>query len=165
MKPYKPSSRNARRHEAAKKYQYVRSLEAINHARQGSGYITADAARADGTTLAFIKHSLPKAIFPATSGERLHVRATDPYSELVEILTESGDVRDVPAFGSAERQLAGLHKAVCISVLMGRKPSSILRQFRNKTVGDVNLLANPKILFDLWQRLSNVDLYTLYEPK
>jgi hypothetical protein len=164
MKHCKQIRQNTRRHETARKYQYIRSLEAINNARQGSGYISAAAARAEGTTLAFIKHRLPKAIYATSSAGRLRVRPSDPYPELVEILTETGDIRDVPAFCSSERHLAGLHKAACNRVLMDRKASSILRRFRNKTVGDVKLLTSPALLFDLWQRL-NADLYALYGAK
>jgi hypothetical protein len=148
MKRHRPSGRKKSEHGSSKKDEYIWGLTAINHARRGSGYITAADARAEGTTLAFIKRRLPKAIFPTTSGERLRVRPTDSYSALVEVLTDSGNPRIVTAYGSAERRLAGRHRAACLTVLANRKIGSILRKFRNETVGGVRLLADPERLFE-----------------
>jgi hypothetical protein len=147
MKRNKPSGRKRSKRESSQKDEFIRGLVAINRARRGSGYITVADARAEGTTLAFIKRHLASAIFPSTSNERLRVRPTDSYSQLVQIVSESGDIRIVTALGSAERQLAGLHRAAYLGVLANRKQGSILRRFRNKTVGGVKLLADAETLF------------------
>jgi len=162
MKRRKPSGRNTHRHDSSQQDEFIRGLSAINHARRGAGYITAADARAEGTTLAFIKRRLPKAIFPTTSSERLRVRPTDPYSHLVEILDESAEPRVVTAHGSIQRQLAGQHRAAYLEVLANRERGSILKTFRNKTVGGVKLLWNVETLFQASQGGALDDLDALY---
>ena len=126
----------------------MRGLAAIGRARQGSGYITAADARTEGTTLAFIRRHLPKAIFPSSSSERLRARPIDPYSHLVEIVTDSG-AQIVTAHGSRERELAGQHRAIYFGVLEKKLPASALKRFYGKTVGGLKLLGNPERLFEL----------------
>jgi len=157
MKRRKPGSRNKPRQD-----EEIRGLAAINRARnEESGYLTAAIAEAEGTTLAFVRRRFPKAFFPSRYSNRLRVRPTDPYSWPVEILTESGP-QIATARGSRERELAGRHRAAWLGVLTNRKPGSILRQFRNKTVGGVKLLADPERLFDLARGGSTETLDALY---
>jgi len=162
MKRHKPSGRKQSKRESSKKSEFIRGLATINNARRGSGYITPPDARAEGTTLPFIKRRLPKAIFTTTSNERLRVRPTDPYSHLVEILGESGEPRIVTAYGSAERKLAGRHRAAWLMVLANREMGSVLRQFRNQRVGGVRLLADAEILFASARSGAIDDLDALY---
>jgi len=126
----------------------IRALAAINRVRRGDSQTLAEAAQAEGTTVASIKRLLPNALLPSRFGKSPRVTASDGYSQLVEILADEGPVQ-VTAHGSRERELAGRHRAACLSVLANRKPGSILRQFRNKTVGGVRLLADPGQLFKL----------------
>lgn len=108
-----------------------------------------------------IKRLLPGALLPSQPGNSTRVKASDSYSQLVEVLTDEGPVQ-VTAHGSRERELAGRHRAAYLSVLANRKPGSILRQFRNKTVGDVRLLADPGRLFKLARGGEIEDLDALY---
>lgn len=162
MKRQKPSGQNNLRHGAPPKDESVRGLAAINRARRESGYITVADARAEGTTLAFIRRHLSKAVFPSTSSERLRVRPTDPYTALVEILAYTGEPQIVTAYDSAERRLAGRHRAAWRMVLANKNMGSILRQFRNKTVGGVRLLADADKLFASARRGAIDDLDALY---
>ena len=162
MKRDKPSGRKKSKRESAQRDEVIQAFAAINKARRGRGYITTDDARAEGTTLGFIKRRLPKAIFPTTSGERLHVSPTDPYSHLVEILADTGEARIVTAYGSSERRLAGQHRAACIGVLANTVRGSILKKFRNKTVGGVNLLWDAETLFQSARGGALDDLGDLY---
>ena len=139
----------------------IRALAAINSYRQGKFKTLAEAARAEGTTVASIKRQVPDALLPARLGKPIRVKASDDYSQLVEILADEGPVQ-VTAHGSRERELAGRHRAACFSVLANRKPGSILRQFRNRTVGGVRLLADPGRLFKLARGGEIDDLGALY---
>jgi hypothetical protein len=138
----------------------IRALAAINRVRRDKSTLT-DAARAEGTSVASIKRLLPGALLPSRPGKPTRVKASDSYSQLVEILTDEGPIQ-VTAHGSRERELAGRHRAACLSVLANRKPGSILRQFRNKTIGGVRLLANPQRLFNLARGGEIEDLGALY---
>jgi hypothetical protein len=151
-----------RRRMASRQDEEVRGLAAINRARnEGAEYLTPAVAEAEGTTLAFLRRRFPKAFFLSRHSGRLRVRPTDPYSWLVEILGESGP-QIVTAHGSHERELAGRHRAACLSVLANRKPGSILRRFRNKTVGGARLLSDPQRLFKLARGGEIEDLGALY---
>jgi hypothetical protein len=162
MKRHKANGPQKRRHGASRQDEFIRGLAAINRARRGSGHITAADARAEGTTLEFIRRLLPKAIFPSTSRERLRVRPTDSYTVLVEILTDTGEPRIVTAYGSAERRLAGRHRAAWLMVLANRDQGSVLKKFRNETVGGVRLLADAETLFASARAGAIDDLDALY---
>lgn len=139
----------------------IRALAAINRVRRGDSKTLAEAARAGGTTVESIKRQVPAALFPSQPGKPIRVRPTDNYSQLVEILTDDGPAH-VMAHGSHERELAGRHRADCRSVLANRKFGSSLRQFRNKTVGGVRLLADAGRLFKLARGEEIDDLDALY---
>jgi hypothetical protein len=126
----------------------IRGFAAINRVRRGESDSLTAAARAEGTSVEFIKRELPEALLPSRPGERLRVRATDPYSAVVGILTDSG-VTEVWAHGSYERELAGRHRAVWMKVLRGDLPPSALEEFRGKKVGGHELLSDPDRLFEL----------------
>ena len=89
------------------------------------------------------------------------------------IITASGPLV-VTAYGSRERDLAGLYRAVVIRVLSGKDPASSLRQFRGKTVGGQNLVSNfnqlqglvlAGVLGETPERSSHVQSVTDYEHK
>jgi hypothetical protein len=92
----------------------------------------------------------------------LRVRSTDPYSHLVEILSDTGEPRIVTAYGSVERTLSGRHRADWTAVLANREKSSVLRKYQNKTVGGVKLLADAETLFESARSGAIDDLDALY---
>jgi hypothetical protein len=134
------------RHSNAK----IRGLAAINRVRRGLSDSIYPAAKAEGTTVSFIKHNFPKALIFSKGSRRIRVRASDPYSEHVEILTDSGAL-EVLARGSRERELAGQHRAIYFGVPRRKLPPSALRQFRGKRVGGKKLLSSYKQLLELAQ--------------
>lgn len=138
----KPRNRKQRQEQARQ-----RGLAAINRIRRGKSKTLSAAARAEGTTVRSIRQNLPAALIQG-SGRRLRVKAGDPYSALVEITTDSGQV-DAKARGSRERQLAGRHRSVVTSVLGGKLPPSALEQFRGVRVGGHELISDPDRLFTL----------------
>lgn len=138
--PAKQSSRT----QSAK----VKAFAAISRVRRGKSKTLSAAARAEGTTVKTIRHLLPAALMMDGNGGRIRVKAGDPYSWPVEILTRNGPVI-ATARGSRERDLAGQHRAVSILVLRNKLPASALRQFRGKKVGGQKLLSNSDRLFDL----------------
>jgi hypothetical protein len=143
----------------------IRAFAAINSVRQGKSETLAEAAKAHSTTVTSIKRQLPDALLPARLGKPIRVKASDNYSQLLEILADDGQIYgpiNVTARGSRERELAGRHRAAYLGVLANRKPGSILRQFRNKTVGGVRLLADPDRLFKLARGRDLGDLGDLY---
>jgi hypothetical protein len=73
--------------------------------------------------------------------QTVRVRASDPYSALVEIVTDSG-ATVVSARGSRQRELAGQHRATWLRVLRGQEPASALEQYRGKKVGGHELLSD-----------------------
>jgi hypothetical protein len=119
----------------------VRGLAAINRVRRGKSRTLSSAARAEGTTVRSIGKLLPAALLQGAPGERIRVKAGDPYSARVEIVTDSGPL-DVNARGSRERELAALHRATVIAVLRGDESPSALEKFRNKTVGSQKLASD-----------------------
>src|SRR5215467_15457111 len=86
----------------------LRGLAAINRVRRGKAKSLSAAARAEGTTVRTIKRELRAALVKPRRGGRIHVKASDLYSQRVEILTDLGPL-DVTARGSRERELAGRH--------------------------------------------------------
>lgn len=150
--------RNSRRVEEAR----IRGFAAINGVRKGKYKSLSVAARTERTTVESIKRLLPGALLRSRPGKRLRVRASDHYTQLVEILDSSGEVSQVIARGSHERELAGRHRAAYFAVLDHKQPTSILRQFRGKKVGGKKLLTNPNRLFELGQGGVIDDLLPLY---
>ena len=151
--------RNSPRNQELRK----RGLAAINDVRRSIYKTLTAAARAEGTTVDSIRRLLPGTLLPSRRGSCIRVKASDRYSALVEIRTNSG-LADVMAQGSRERELAGRHRAAVLSVLRNKKPSSILNQFRGKTVGGHKLLTNPKLLSELAHREEADYLAPLYVP-
>jgi hypothetical protein len=119
----------------------VKAFSAINRLRKGESRTLSAAARAERTTVKTIRRLLPAALILDPKGGRIRVKAGDPYSAPVVILTDDGSV-DVTARGSRERDLAGQHRAVWIRVLRGKLPASALEQFRGKKVGGQELLSD-----------------------
>jgi len=129
----------------------VRSLAAINRVRRGQSKTLSAAARAERTTVRSIRQNLPAALIQGRPGRRIRVKAGDPYSQLVEIMTDSGPL-DVSARGSRQRELAGRHRSVAIRVLGGKLPPSALEEFRGAKVGGHELLSDPDRLFEIGKR-------------
>jgi hypothetical protein len=144
----------SRRHQAAK----LRALAAINRVRRGEAKSLTQAALAEGTTVKSIKVILPAAVMQGGPGGRIRVKAGDPYSAPVEIITNSG-VIVVSARGSRQRQLAGRHHSVAVKVLEDKLPPSALEQFRDKKIGGYVLLSDADRLFELLKggELSQLD--------
>jgi hypothetical protein len=142
----------------------MRGFAAINGVRKGKYKSLSAGALAEGTTVQSIKRLLPEALLPSRPGKAIRVRASDRYTQLVEILDNSGEVVQVLAHGSNERNLAGLHRAAYLAVLGNKQPSSILRRFRGKRVGGRKLLTNPERLFELARGGVVDDLSELYVP-
>lgn len=123
----------------------VRGLAAINRVRRGKSKTLSHAARVEGTTLITIRRLLPAALVQGRPGQRIRVKAGDPYSMRVEIITDQGPLV-VNARGSRERELAGRHRAAVIRVLRGRGPASTLYRFRGKKVGGHELISDSERL-------------------
>jgi hypothetical protein len=136
----------SRREQAAK----LRALAALNRVRRGDFDHLSDAARAEGTTVHFIKKRLPRALNQNRPGGRIRVKPSDPYSERVEIISENGAV-EVRARGSRQRQLAGRHRAVVQKVLRGELSPSALQEFRGVKVGGHELISEYDRLLELGQ--------------
>jgi len=128
----------------------LRGLAAINRVRRGESKSLSQAARVEGTTLESIRRLLPAALISNRRGGRVRVKAGDPYSARVEIITDSGPLV-VTAHGSRERELAGRNRATVIRVLRGLEPPSSLKQFRNKKVGGHKLISDFELLTELGQ--------------
>jgi hypothetical protein len=125
-----------------------RAFAAINRVRRGKSKSLSSAARVEGTTVRTIKRLLPAALLLHRPGGRIHVKAGDPYSARVEILTDLGPL-DAKARGSRQRDLAGRHRSVYLGVLRGDLQPSALEEFRGKTVGGHELLTDSNRLFIL----------------
>jgi hypothetical protein len=119
----------------------ARVLNAIARVRRGDSKTLSAAARAEGTTVRTIRRVVPAALLPSRGGGRIRVRASDPYSALVEIVTNSG-AAVVSARGSRQRKLAGQHRATWLRVLRGQEPASALEQYRGKKVGGYALISD-----------------------
>ena len=118
-----------------------RGFNAINRVRRGESKTLSQAARASGTTVKSIGRLLPAALIQDRPGGRIRVKAGDPYSATVEILTDQGKVY-VRARGSRQRELAGQHRATILRVLRGKEPASALEQYRGKRVGGRELISD-----------------------
>jgi hypothetical protein len=89
------------------------------------------------------------------------VKAGDPYSEKVEILTDSGPLV-VMARGSRERERAGRHRATVFAVLRRKRPASALEEFHGKKVGGHELVTDLDQLSTLSQAGEVGQLEALY---
>lgn len=134
--------RSRRRQEAR-----LRGFAAINRVKRGKSKSLSAAAHAEGTTLRTIEKRLPAAVYRDAKG-RIRVKAGDPYSEWVEIMTDLGPLI-AKARGSRQRELAGRHRAVWMKVLRRELPPTALEEFRGKTVGGHELLSDSDRLFTL----------------
>ncbi len=136
----------------------LRGFAAINRIRRGEAKSLTQAALAEGTTVRSIKKNLPAALAQGHPGGRIRVKAGDPYSAPVEIITDLG-VIVVKARGSRQRQLAGRHHSIAVKVLDGKLPPSALEQFREMRVGGHVLISDPDRLFELLRggELSQLD--------
>jgi hypothetical protein len=128
----------------------ARGFAAINRVKRGLSKTLSAAARAEGTTVQTIQRLLPAALIQDRPGGRIRVKAGDPYSQSVEIVTDLGPVV-VKARGSRQRELAGRHRATVIRVLGGKEPASALEQFFGKTVGGQELITDFDLLSVLAQ--------------
>lgn len=126
----------------------VRGFAAINRVRRGESKTLSAAARAERTTVRSIRKNLPAALMQGGPGRRIRVKAGDPYSTLVGIMTDSGPL-DANARGSRQRELAGRHRSVWMKVLGNKLPPSALEQFRGARVGGHELISDPDLLFML----------------
>src|SRR5271165_2706538 len=119
----------------------VKAFSAINRVRKGQSRTLSAAARAERTSVRTIRRLLPAALMQERIGGRIRVKAGDPYSWPLEILTDDGPV-EAKARGSRERDLAGQHRAVWTQVLGNKLPASALEHFRGKKVGGLELLSD-----------------------
>ena len=143
-----PTKYRTRRLSLRQQEAKLRGFAAINRVRRRKSKTLSAAARAEGTTVKTIRQLLPAAVTQERPGGRIRVKAGDPYSERVQILTDVGAF-DVNARGSRQRELAGRHRAVWMKVLPGDLPPSALEEFRGKKVGGRDLLSDPDRLFIL----------------
>jgi hypothetical protein len=150
------TGRTRRRQEAR-----LRGFAALNRVRRGESKSLSHAAQVEGTTLKSIRQLLPAALMPGRSGGRVRVKTSDPYSERVEIVTDTGPLV-VTARGSRQRELAGRHRATYFQVLGGKKPASALEEFRDKKVGGHELISDFEKLSVLAQAGALGQLDTLY---
>jgi hypothetical protein len=139
----------------------IRGFAAINDVRRGKYKSLSAAARAEGTNVKSIKRLVPGALLPSRPRARLRVRASDRYTQLVQILTDEGAIV-VTARGSRERELAGQHRAAYLSVLRRKNSGSVLKKFRGKTVGGRKLLSSYERLLELGHGGIGDDLAELY---
>jgi hypothetical protein len=139
----------------------VRAFGAINRVRRGESTNLSSAARAEHITVATIRRLLPSAIAQSRPGGPVRVKASDRYSQRVEILTDRGRLV-ATAHGSHERELAGRHRATYSRVLEGKKSESALAKFRGKTVGGHKLISDFNRLSILAQAGVLGQLDTLY---
>ena len=131
-------SRNLTRREHDER---IKCLDALNLYRQGKAKTVSAAAHMAKTSLKAMRRWVPLAIDKDSRTGRLRVKASDRYSEKVEILTYSGALV-ATARGSRERQLAGQHRATYMAIAEKTKPASALEEFRGKKVGGHELLSD-----------------------
>jgi hypothetical protein len=115
-KPRNKNQRGARSQEAR-----VRGLNALNRVRKGKSKTLSAAAQAESTSVRTIRRLLPAALLQGRPGGRIRVKAGDPYSARVQIITDLGPL-EVNARGSRERELAARHRSAVIGVLRGDEP-------------------------------------------
>jgi hypothetical protein len=141
--------------------QRIRSFEAANLYRQGKAKTASAAARMARTNLKAMWRWIPRAIKKDPRTGRLRIKASDRYSQKVEVLTDAGALV-VTARGSRQRQLAGQHRATYMDVARKKKPPSALQQFRGKKVGSHELLSDYARLVTLAKAGVLGQLDTLY---
>jgi len=134
-------ARRSQRLSARQQEAKLRCVEAVGLYQSGKVKSAFAAARKAGTTLPTMKRLVPAAITQDHPGGRIRIKASDPYSAPVEILTNSG-AAVATARGSRQRQLAGQHRATCFRVLRKKAPPSALDQYRGKKVGGYELLSD-----------------------
>jgi hypothetical protein len=139
----------------------VRAFGALNRVRRGESKSLSSAAHAEGVTVGTIRRLLPSAIIQNRPGGPVLVKASDRYSQRVEILTDRGRLVTT-AHGSRERELAGRHRATYTRVLEGKESESALAKFRGKTVGGHRLISDFNRLSILAQAGVLGQLDTLY---
>jgi len=137
MRQKQKSAQNSHRSAEAR----IRSFNAISRVRRGESKTLSQAARAEHTTVKSVRRLLPAALIQDRPGGRVRVKAGDPYSARVEILTDAGPLT-VTARGSRQRELAGQHRATYMRVLGNKESASALEQFRDKTVGGHKLISD-----------------------
>lgn len=133
--------RHIRRLTSRQLEERVKCLAAINRVRRGDSKTLSAAARAEHTSVRTIRRVVPAAILAGRRGGRIRVKAADPYTAPVEILTESGTAI-VSARGSRNRELAGQHRATWLKVLHGKEPPSALKKYRGMKIGGRKLLSD-----------------------
>src|SRR5437870_1025536 len=104
------TARRKRVSSASQEEQRSRIFDALNLYRQGKAKSVSTASRHAGTSLKKLWELAPRAIGKDRRTGRLHIKATDPYSAKVQILTDGGAVT-ASARGSRQRELAGRHRA------------------------------------------------------
>ncbi len=135
------ANRKSRQLSTHQQEERIRGLAAINLYRRGDAKSLSAAARAERTTVRAIRTLLPAAIAKGRSRGRIRVKASDPYSQRVEIISSQGPWV-VKARGSRQRELAGRHRATVLRVLQGKRPALALEQFRGKTIGGHQLISD-----------------------
>lgn len=130
--------------------QKTRVFDALNLYRQGKAKSPSAAARQAGTTLKKLWQLTPSALTKDRRTGRLRIKATDPYSAKVQILTNGG-AHIATARGSRQRELAGRHRATVVRVLAGDEPVIALVEYRGKKVGGHELISNYSRLTTLAQ--------------
>lgn len=125
-----------------------RGFAAINRVRRDKSRSLTAAARVEGTSVRSIRRYLPAALMQTGPGGRIRVKAGDPYSARVEIITDSGRL-DTNGRGSRQRRLAARHRAVALKVLQRELPPNTLEQFRGMRVGGHELISDGDRLFTL----------------
>jgi hypothetical protein len=123
----------------------LRALAAINRVRRGESKTLSHAVRVEGTTIKTVRRELPSSVHQDRPGGRIRVKASDRYSAKVQVLTKEGAL-SVMARGSRQRELAGRHRASVIRVLRGLESPTVLEQYRGKTVGGHELIADFALL-------------------
>lgn len=140
--------KRSRRRNASQESERIRTLDALNLYRQGKAKTVSTAARMAHTNLKAMWRWVPRAIGKDPRTGRLRIKATDRYSERVEIVTDDGALV-VTARGSRQRQLAGQHRATYMDVVQNKKPASALEEFRGKKIGGHELLSDYSRLLTL----------------
>jgi hypothetical protein len=149
------------RRSASQVSERLRTFEAANLYRQGKARSVSSAAHMARTNLKALWRWIPDAIKKDPQSGRLRIKASDRYSERVEILTDTGALV-ATARGSRQRQLAGQHRATYLDIVHNRKPASALEEFHGKKVGGHELLSDYERLRTLAKAGVLGQLDTLY---
>ena len=149
-KPLSSGRTNSRRAWVKESTQKNRAFDALNLYRHGKAKSPSAAARQAGTTLKKLWQLTPSALTKDRRTGRLRIKATDPYSAKVQILTEGGAIT-ATARGSRQREVAGRHRATVVRVLAGDEPVIALAEYRGKKVGGHELISDYSRLTTLAQ--------------